>query len=299
MADGKTLLCGRWFSDQEMEEIKETTALFPGLSRQELAKTLCENLEWTAPNGKLKVDSCLSLLQKMEDNGLLTPPQKRVTAPKGWQDVAVATSQSDPEPTRSGTVADIPGGVAVVPVVQKAEARLWKEYVERYHVLGYRRMFGAYQRYFITVGDDASQRLGCLLFSASAWALVARDTWIGWTPEQRAQRLRFIVNNSRFLIFPWVRVKNLASKSLSLVAQRLPEDWERRYGYRPVLLETFVDVATYTGACYKAANWQRLGQSLGRGRMDRYEQGLSTPKWIFVYPLLREFRDVLRGDGDA
>lgn len=297
MNSNETLLCGRWFSSEEIDQIIETTRLFPALSRWELAKTLCENLDWTAPNGKLKVDSCLNLLQKMEEEELITPPKKRVTAPKGPRDVVQATSESDPEEMLMGTVNDISGGIAVS-LVEDADVRLWNEYVERYHILGYRQPFGAQQRYFITAKNDATKRLGCMLFSASAWALAARDTWIGWTPEDRSQRLCFIVNNSRFLIFPWVRLKNLASKSLSLVAKRLPDDWQHRYGYRPVLLETFVDEAKYTGACYKAANWLLVGKSLGRGRMDRYEQGLSTPKWIFAYPLNRKFRDVLRGYGD-
>lgn len=297
MNSNETLLCGRWFSSEELDDIIETTRLFPALSRYELAKTLCENLDWTAPNGRLKVDSCLSLLQKLEDQAVITPPEKRVTAPKGPRDVVPSTFESDPEAGLTGTVNDIPGGITVS-LVDDSEVRLWNEYIERYHILGYRQPYGAQQRYFITAADDTSQRLGCMLFSASAWALAPRDTWIGWTPEDRSQRLRFIVNNSRFLIFPWVRLKNLASKSLSLVAKRLPNDWQQRYGYRPVLLETFVDEAKYTGACYKAANWHLIGKSLGRGRMDRYKQNLSTPKWIFAYPLHRQFRDVLRGHRD-
>jgi len=295
--NNETLLCGRWFSRDELDEIIETTRLFPALSRRELAKTLCENLDWTAPNGRLKVDSCLSLLQKLEDQAIMTPPEKRVTAPTGPRRVVQATADTDPEERLTGTVNDVPGGVEVS-LVSDLEVQLWNEYIERYHILGYRQPFGAHQRYFITAGHDVSRRLGCMLFSASAWSLAARDTWIGWTPEDRSQRLRFIVNNSRFLIFPWVRLKNLASKSLSLAAKRLPNDWQHRYGYRPVLLETFVDEANYTGASYKAANWLLIGKSLGRGRMDRHQQFLSTPKWIFAYPLHRQFRDVLRGNRD-
>lgn len=297
MGSKESLLCGRWFSSEEMDEVIETIALFPALSRRELAKTLCENLDWTAPNGKLKVDSCLSLLQKLEDQGLVSPPEKRVTGSGGRKRVVTPTCKSDPGEMLTGTVGEIPGGIAVS-LVEKPEMQLWNEYVQRFHALGYKQPFGAHQRYFITSGDHPPKRLGCMLFSASAWSLEARDTWIGWTAEDRAQRLCLIVNNSRFLIFPWVQVKNLASKSLSLVVKRLPDDWRGRYGYRPVLLETFVDEAKYTGACYKASNWLLLGKSLGRGRMDRYNQGLSTPKRIFAYPLTREFREVLRGDQD-
>lgn len=135
------------------------------------------------------------------------------------------------------------------------------------------------------------------LFSASAWALSERDRWIGWSKKDRSQRLHLIVNNTRFLIFPWVKVQNLASHALSLAAKQVPIDFRKRYGYKPVLLETFVDVERYTGTCYRAANWMCLGQTAGRGRMDRYHEQLSTPKLIFVYPLVRDFRQHLLGGG--
>jgi len=126
--------------------------------------------------------------------------------------------------------------------------RLWNEYMERYHILGYKRPFGAHQRYFILSRDE--RFLGCVLFSASAWALKARDEWIGWTEVDRSLRVNLIVNNTRFLIFPWVHVKNLASRALSLAVKRIGYDWQARYGYSPVLLETFVDAEKYHGTCY-------------------------------------------------
>ena len=174
---------------------------------------------------------------------------------------------------------------------------LWNEYVERYHSLGYKRPFGAHQRYFIWSGNVPKQRLGCMLFSASAWALSERDEWIGWSKEDRSQRLHLIVNNTRFLIFPWVQVKNLASKALSLAIKQVSLDWKERYGFEPVLLETFVDVEKYKGTCYQAANWVKLGLTAGRGRMDRHHKRLSSPKQIYMYPLRADFRAILRGEG--
>ncbi|MEW5817492.1 MAG: Druantia anti-phage system protein DruA [Spirochaetota bacterium] len=164
--------------------------------------------------------------------------------------------------------------------------------------LSIRLPFGAHQRYFILSRDE--RFLGCILFSAAAWALEARDQWIGWTQNDRSRRLHLVVNNARYLIFPWVHVKNLASKALSLAAKQIGYDWQERYGYSPVLLETFVDPEEYRGTCYKAANWVMLGWTAGRGRMDRYKQYLSSPKHIYVYPLHRDFRSILRGEsGDA
>src|SRR5437773_9878183 len=131
--------------------------------------------------------------------------------------------------------------------------------------------------------------MGCLLFASSAWALRERDAWIGWTERDRQQRLNWVVANTRFLIFPWVRVRNLASKALSLAAQRIRKDWEERYGYGRELLETFVEVARYRGACYQAANWIRLGGTRGRGRMDRHTRFRSPPRPSHGHPLLAEF----------
>jgi hypothetical protein len=182
-------------------------------------------------------------------------------------------------------------------VQTKKERDLWNEFIERHHYLGYKRPFGAHQRYFIVSKSGEDRRLGCLLFSASAWALDCRDAWTGWSKRDRSKRLHLIVNNSRFLLFPWIRVKNLASHVLSLAVKRVPKDWEERYRYRPVLLETFVDPEQYEGTSYQAANWIFLGRTTGRGRMDSQHKrhGLS-PKLIYVYPLEKHFRSHLKGE---
>jgi hypothetical protein len=130
-------------------------------------------------------------------------------------------------------------------------------------------------------------------------ALRERDDWIGWTAHDRAQRLPRVVGNTRLLLFPWVRIRNLASKALALAAQRIRTNWEQRYGYAPVLLETFVELERYRGTCYQAANWIRLVVTRGRGRMDRQKQYLSRPRAIYVYPLVGIFRAVLQGKVDG
>jgi hypothetical protein len=132
-------------------------------------------------------------------------------------------------------------------------------------------------------------------FSASAWSLEERDKWIGWTREDKKVRLHLIINNSRFLIFPWVHIKNLASKALSLAAKQIQEDFLRKYCYAPVLLETFVDTEKYQGISYKAANWIYLGQTKGSGRSGRKKDILSR-KLIFVYPLQADFKACLKGE---
>lgn len=291
-----TLLSGRWFSEQELQDVKYIVRMFPQLSRYELAKTICEGLSWVAPNGKYKIEACQQLLEKLEKQSEIVLPKKRTTKPLAPEEQILTGEQTEGNPDLHGIVGDV-SPIKLEAVRSRDSIRLWNEYVERYHVLGYKRPFGAHQRYFIWSGNEPKQRLGCLLFSASSWALSERDTWIGWNKEARSQRLHLIVNNSRFLIFPWVKVKNLASKVLSLAARQVPVDWHERYGFEPVLLETFVDVELYQGTCYQAANWVYLGQTTGRGRMDRHHQHLSSPKRIYMYPLRRDFRAILCGEG--
>ncbi|HAL65394.1 MAG TPA: hypothetical protein DCP10_07515, partial [Bacteroidales bacterium] len=250
-------------------------------------------LSWFAPNGKYKLESCRELLKKLESRQLITLPEKKNGRKPGKEQI-ILQSKIEEEQEIKGRISEL-GTIELEAVRSREGIQLWNDNVERYHKLGYKRPFGAHQRYFIWSSMPEKKRLGCLLFSAAAWALAERDAWIGWSKEERSQRLQLIVNNTRFLIFPWVKVKNLASKALSLAAKQVRSDFLERYGYEPVLLETFVDTEYYRGTCYKAANWISLGRTAGRGRMDRYTKYMSTPKQILVYPLVPDFRQHLCG----
>ena len=172
---------------------------------------------------------------------------------------------------------------------------LFKELLDRHHYPGYRVPFGANLRYLVRSERAPEKVLACLLWSSPAWRMAARDTWLGWDDGERGRNLQRIVNNSRFLILPWVRVKGLASKILGACARQLPEDWERLYGYRPLLLETLVDGARFKGTCYRAANWIHLGQTSGRGRMRRKHAAHGEAvKDLYVYPLCRHAQQRLR-----
>lgn len=291
-SEGPELLCGRMFTPEELQEIREIVRLFPKLSLTELALTVCETLSWFSPNGKYKLESGRELLKKLASRQWIKLPEKKNGRRPGKEQIILGM-KTEEEAEIMGRVSDF--RIELEAVHSKEGIRLWNEYVERYHMLGYKRPFGAHQRYFIWSDLPEKRRLGCLLFSASAWALAERDAWIGWSKEERSRGLHLVVNNTRFLIFPWVKVKNLASKALSLAAKQVRRDFQERYGYEPVLLETFVDTKHYKGTCYRAANWISLGQTAGRGRMDRYKQYLSTPKQIFVYPLVADFREYLCG----
>ncbi len=276
------------FTSEDLGLIKEIVKLYPGLSRRELAMTICENLSWFAPNGKEKVDSCLSLLENLEVQGYITLPPVKKNNIRKRRKIQI-TQRSDPVEILSGRI-DQYGGVKIRRV-EKEDIGLWNEYVYRYHYLGYKSCFGLHQKYFIELGTH--EAVGCLLYTVAAWALGCRDKWIGWTSQERYRNLNKIINNSRFLIFPWVKIKNLASKALSLGSKRIVLDWQERFGYKPVLIETFVDITKYSGTSYRAAGWKCLGITKGRGRPDRLGKRRSSVKDVYITILDANFRKEL------
>jgi hypothetical protein len=280
--------CGRPISREEMEGIRDTVAACGGLSRKELASTISEHLGWYSASGSPKVDACLKMLERLESRGALKLPAKRVSLRGQWQEPKPSVRTDLQPPIESG-VGQI-GWIRLEVVREREAAGLWNEFVSRYHYLGYKPPFGCYLRYFV---ESEAGRLGCLLFSGSAKALGERDRWIGWSSRERLSRLGWIVNNTRFVVFPWVRVRNLASHVLGQAARCIREDWQERWGYRPVLLETFVDPRFFEGTCYRAANWLCLGMTTGEGLVRKSKCYTTSPKKIFVLPLVEDFRGVL------
>jgi hypothetical protein len=287
---GSIFQCGREITREQLSEILETVGLFPSLSRKELAATICEHLGWVTLTGNNKLDACTKLLEKLENKGLVRLPAKQEQYRRNRiQRPIVLTSRTDRRAAISGNLKDI-GQVSVEVVVDKESTGLWNEYVSRYHYLGYKQPFGYFLRYFI---ESEQGILGCLLFAGAAKALGVRDRWIGWREPDRLRNLAWVINNSRFLIFPWVSVKNLASHVLGQVNRRLQADWHQRWGYSPVLMETFINPAQYCGSCYKAANWQYLGMTTGEGLVRKGKRYRTSPKMILVKPLVKAFRSLL------
>jgi len=286
---------GRCFSSNEIDLICQTAHNFRNLSLTELSKTLCELLEWKRPNGKLKHEECRALLERLQSTGVISLPKLRPTAAAGPRKITL-TVQSEPQTPIRGSAGQFePLFLHLVRASNRELSSTFKQLIERWHYLGYRIPFGAHLRYLVESQRLPGRYLACLQFSSPAWKMAPRDAWIGWSAEQRKRNLQFIVSNSRFLVLPFVTIRGLASKILSLAARRLPEDWERLYGYRPLLLETLVDRIRFRGTCYRAANWIHLGTTQGRGRMDRDHaaHGRSV-KDIYVYPLCRHVQEKLR-----
>ena len=262
---------------------------FPGLSRKELTCTLCEHLDWLTPAGRPKFTACSKLLARLEEAGELCLPALREdkSHPRPRPGVPRrANARTDPAAPFARCLSGM-DPVRLRLASDWQEESLWNEYVDRYHPLGYKKPFGYWARYFI---ESAEHRLGCILLSGAAKALTARDRWIGWNDRQRLAHLPWVLNNSRYLIFPWVQVANLASHALGQLARRVAEDWEARWGYRPLLLETFVDPAHFRGSCYRAAGWALVGRTSGEGLVRPGKQYQTSPKLIFAKPLQGDFR---------
>ncbi len=284
--------CGRTFQPAELALICTTVEYLPGLTRTELARTLCEHLKWRTATGRPKLDACRKLLEKLALQGQLRLPSKRAyTKFAGGKIRRVYSTESEPGEPRQGPLKAL-GEVWLEVVASRARSRLWNEYVDRYHYLGYRRPFGCAVRYFVGCEQGL---LGCVLLAGAAKAVTVRDQWIGWSDSQRLQRLAWVVNNTRFLVFPWIQIRHLASHVLGQLRRRVQEDWQRLWGYQPVLLETFVDPQRFRGTCYRAAGWIELGRTSGEGLRRPGRTYTSTPKRIFVRPLMREFRRQLCG----
>lgn len=282
--------CGRTFTSEEMSLIQEVVENCSGLSRMELARTVCELIGWHRPNGSLKARECREFLEWLETKGYIRLPRRQAGRPQASATAVPLTDRGEAQAPLVGTVRNFaPVGLDLVQ--SQDERLLWRELVGRYHYLGSKTPFGAHLRYLVRIGRPRPMVIGCLQFCSPAWRMAPRDRWIGWDDSTRARNLQQVVNNSRFLILPWVHIHNLASRLLSLAARRLVQDWQARYGVCPVLLETLVDPARYRGTCYRAANWIALGPTSGRGRMDRAGQRHGVaPKEVLVYPLTPDAR---------
>ena len=268
---------------------------FPTLSRTETILTLAEHLGWTTPAGGARSMAATRLLEQLERAGQIRLPaldtRYQTTAGMKLQRREAAVSVGAAAPIRSRLAELAP--VRLRASRETDDAARFDAYLREFHPLGYAKPFGFFARYWIEAGG---QPLGCLLLSGAARALAPRDQHIGWSARARRRNLAWVVGNSRFLIFPWVEVPHLASHALAQLARQLPEDWARRWSFRPLLLETFVDPAHYRGSCYLAAGWQLLGSTSGRGLARPGCHYRSTPKLILVKPLDRLWRERLCSD---
>jgi hypothetical protein len=283
---------GHRFSEADIKRIEQAVALDPQLSRRQLSRQVCEWLQLRSLNGKLQEMSCRTALLRLERCGKLQLPPPRMSA-------AVFAAQhrtTGVELQETGALEcsfSQLGPVELVAVGSRYSrgSKIWRALMRRYHPLGAGPLCGAQLRYLIR--SPRHGWIGGLAFSAAAWRVGARDRWVGWSDAARSQNLNKVVCNSRFLILPQVQVKHLASHVLAVAVKGLSADWRQRYGYEPLLLETYVDRSRYRGTCYRAANWQLVGRTKGRGRQDQGHRCRLAEKDVYIYALCREVRQRL------
>jgi len=291
-------ICSRPFDEAALQRIRniihEGHAF--GLLRTEIARRVCVALNWRTRRGDLKEMGARVALLRLHRQGWIHLPAPRNGNGNHHKTIDRLTRVSIPKPPAQPLCCFLArlGAIRLIKVQDATQSLLWDGLIEQYHYLGHTPLSGAQIRYLI---DSDQGLLGAMGFGAAAFALKGRDDWIGWSRQQCNQRREFILNNRRFLLLPWVQVKNLASHLLSRAAHQLQQDFRLQYGYTPMLLETFVEQDRFTGGCYRAANWIPVGATTGRGRNDRStlrerkRNGTPVPiKQIWLYPLRRDVR---------
>ena len=254
------------------------------LHRSELAALVCEKFRFYDVRSKKQIAGCLKALRELEAAGhFVLPATGKKIGSKSPRRLSEPVSLPTDVPAEVGDVQ----GLTLVLVERIEQMRIWNELMIGEHPLGAGPLVGRQVRYLI---DSQHGWLGGFGFASAALQLADRDKWIGWDTEQRRAYLHTVVAMSRFLIRPSVQCRNLASKLLSMSMDRLSDDFQQQFNYRPWLVESFVDTSLYSGACYEASNWIRVGETQGRGRQDRFAQSALSRKAIYVYPLERDFR---------
>ena len=283
---------GRDFTTDEMALLRALIAGPPPLSRVQLSREFSRRIAWYKPDGGLKeMAARVAMLRMHRDGRIVLPAPQRPRHPPRPAHFTPATEPPLLRPPHH-LEALRPLHLVAVTGADRQASRRWNEFIARYHYLGYKTLVGPQLRY--GVHDRDGTALALLGFSTAAWKTAPRDRFIGWSHPQRENNLPLLVDNSRFLILPWVRVPNLASHILFLIRQRLAQDWQRRYNIAPVLIETFVERPRFTGASYRAAGWTRVGTTQGRGRYDTDNEYALAKKDIWLRPLRKDWKRVLK-----
>lgn len=280
---------GRSFSHETLDRIAAVVQAEPDISRRQLSLRVCEWMNWHNAAGRAQEMSCRKGLMTLHRRGVIELPALKQRY--AFQEPR-APVVCPPVAQVSCTLAEL-GEVALMRVSSNELSRVWRGLLDAHHYLKSGPLCGAQLRYLVR--SERYGWLGGLSYSACARRVECRDEWIGWTPAAREHNHPLVVNNSRFLIAPTVRVKCLASWVLARAQARLADDWEAVYRYRPVLLETYVERGRFAGTCYRAANWRQVGNTRGRGRQGH---GASI-KDVYVLPVSGDWQQHLCREADG
>ena len=280
---------GRVVTAEDVAFIRQLISDNPALSRRRLSARLCQAWQWKQPNGALCDMICRGLLLMLDRAGEIELPPVRCQPPNPF------TRREAPAPVLIDTT-PITGGldelrpVDLQQVRRTTDERLFNSLMEHHHYLAYEQPVGEHLKYLVWAQE---RPIACLAWSSAPRHLGSRDRYIGWSAEARRRNIRFIACNTRFLILPWVRVPHLASHILGKMTGILSQDWERMYGHPVYFAETFIDPGRFRGTCYRAANWQLLGYTTGRGKDSISWKPNRPVKEIFGLPLTPSFRELL------
>ena len=285
---------GQRIGPLELAQVRALLAEHPDWSRYRLSRQLATLWDWRNPVGQLKDMAARTLLLKLERRGWIMLPDCRCAAPNRMR--------AKPRPTLAMPTPAVPITEALPQLLplalrelsgesHRAERALFEALLYRHHYLSHRGTVGENLQYLVR--DRFGRPLACVLFGAAAWQCRARDQHIGWAAATRQRRLNYLTNNTRLLILPWARVPHLASHLLGRITRQLSADWQQKYGHPIFLLETFVDTSRFAGACYRAANWQAVGQTTGRTRQNKTGVAQAPPKAVWLYPLRPDYRQAL------
>lgn len=278
---------GRPISRNEVSFIRDLIAHHPQASRWRLSKLLCEVWAWRHANGTLRDVYARGFMLCLHRSGHIRLPDRKRAPRKhpGRRRQPATDILLDRQPI-DGALSEL-GALRFCQVRRCGEEPIFDGLIESHHYLGYAQPVGEHLKYLVYAGD---RPVACLAWSSAPWHMGPRDRFIGWTPTVRRGNLHLLAYNTRFLILPWVQVRHLASHVLGRMARRISTDWEALYAHPIYYLETFVDRDRYAGTCYRAANWQCLGQTTGRGIKDKAHKVTLSIKDVLGYPLRRDFR---------
>jgi hypothetical protein len=288
------IIQGRYLSPAQLEDLRQWVGVHPHWSRWRLSRELAPRWDWRNGAGVLKDMAARTLLLKLHQRGWVELPERRqVPTSRMLGSTPERPPAQTPPEAIDGALEEL-GSLQIREVSQGASQRAWvKGVLDRYHYLGFKGVVGQNLQYIVS--DGQGRRLACVVFGAAAWTCQDRDQFIGWSVPQRQKNLALVANNTRFLVLPWVRVPGLGSWILGHIHRQIAADWQAKYAHQVVLLETFVERPRFQGTVYRAANWQPVGATTGRTRQDRHTCLATAVKDIFVYPLRRDFREVLQG----
>ena len=287
-----TFIQGRQVSREDLCQIRTLLREHPTWHRTLISRELCHRWGWRNEAGRLKDMACRTLLLKLETRGLITLPARQRASVNGSRNRKPAGVPHDDRPLRARLETLQPLNVESL-ATGSPQAQLFQWLLHRYHYLSHHNCVGENLKYLVC--DRWGRPLACLLFGSAAWECRPRDTFIGWSGSARQRGLRYLTNNTRFLVLPWIDVPNLASHLLSLILRRLSRDWQEKYGHPIHLVETFVQRDRFEGTSYRAAGWIWVGVTTGRGRNAPTRAPQGPSKEIFLKPMHRDFRLPLMG----